>query len=814
MTQGSDIERWRRLSALFDRAVDLPASARDEMVKTECADDPAIRRELQAMLDADTADAILDAGASGLVDPALFANRTDTPPDDPRDDLSQHLGPWQLEHVLGRGGMGVVYAAHRDDHDTLQRAAIKRLHRRWDGSLQAQRFLQERRILAALSHPGVPRLIDHGLDGDGRPWFALEYIDGQTLIEWADGQQLDLRARIDLFRQVCAAVQHAHEHFVVHRDLKPGNILVDTDGHPKVLDFGVAKRMDEHASATRTGVFAGFTPEYAAPEQISGGTITAATDVYALGVILYQLLAGCLPLTFDHDDLRATAEAITSRTVARLDQAITTGVPHEVQSRLQQRCVDLKSFRRFVRGDLSRIVQTALAKEPQRRYASVMALADDLKRFLEGRTVSVSGDTFGYRAGKFTRRNRWSVAMAVLAVLALGTGVTGIALQTQEAKAQATRAIAEAARAEKSAALAKQESDRLAAANEFLRSVFASANPVNSGTPNITLEKALDTALAQMDEGGEEAPQPYLWVLLAAADSYEALGRRNKALAAVQRALQLQEKRLPDSKQDRARVLANLAWMRRTEKPAQSLRWAKEAARLAVASSPPGGTVIREAYSVLAGAQLEAGDLAGALISTRASRQAIIDAGERSDNGDVITLYSNEGYILAQLKRYDEALVAMRKGIALRSDTFATDSVIVLLQRLMVANTLHQAGRSREALAEFDAALPSLKRQVGADNDRVQQYTFLRARALIELGRVDEALPSLKSVYSYGREHPEDTNALGFGRGYARALAIANRCSEAAAVLDALQRRKVKHDDTTIYDDPRAGSRCMPAAKG
>ena len=351
--------------------------------------------------------------------------------------------------MLGRGGMGTVYAARRDDRDTLQRAAVKRLHRRWDGSLQAQRFLQERRILAALSHPNIPRLLDHGLDDDGRPWFALELVEGKPLTTWADERRLDLRERLDLFRTLCTAVQHAHEHFVVHRDLKPANILVDDEGHPRVLDFGIAKRIDDAPGATRTGMFVGFTPDYAAPEQISGGPISAATDVYALGVVLYQLLAGRLPYTLDHDDLRATAETISARSADRLDQAITTGTAQEVDARLAQRGTDLRAFRRFVKGDLSRIVQTALAKEPQRRYPSVQAFSSDLERFLQGRTVSVSGDTFGYRARKFIGRNRWGVAMAVLAGLLLVGGLAGIAMKTREVQHEAARANAEAQRAEK-----------------------------------------------------------------------------------------------------------------------------------------------------------------------------------------------------------------------------------------------------------------------------------------------------------------------------------------------------------------------------
>ena len=196
------------------------------------------------MLAADSIPHAFDQGAAGRGNPG----KRRCPGTRRRRDAkasARRLGHWMLERMLGRGGMGTVYAARRDDRDTLQRAAVKRLHRRWDGSLQAQRFLQERRILAALSHPNIPRLLDHGLDDDGRPWFALELVEGKPLTTWADERRLDLRERLDLFRALCTAVQHAHEHFVVHRDLKPANILVDGEGHPRVLDFGIAKRIDD-----------------------------------------------------------------------------------------------------------------------------------------------------------------------------------------------------------------------------------------------------------------------------------------------------------------------------------------------------------------------------------------------------------------------------------------------------------------------------------------------------------------------------------------------------------------------------------------
>ena len=453
--------RWQRLSQLFDRAIDLDAAGRAALIEAECGEDPTLRAELERMLAADEATWAIDDGAAALASLPAAAD------DDGADDRDAQIGPWRLGALLGRGGMGSVYAAHRVDGDTGQRAAVKRLRRRWDGSAQAQRFLQERRILARLSHPNIPALIDHGLDHDGRPWFALEFVDGDTLVAWADARRLDLRARIALFLQVAAAVQHAHEHFVVHRDLKPSNILVDRDGRVRVLDFGVAKRLDLAEGATGTGLFAGFTPEYAAPEQVTGGAISAATDVYALGVVLYQLLAGQLPYTFSQDDLRDAAEAITHRTADPLDRALTTGDAAEVQARIERRRTTPAAFQRFVRGDLTRIVQTALAKEPERRYPSVQAFAQDLHRFLEGRPVSVSGDTFGYRARKFVQRNRGVATLAGLVVLVTAVGTAAILVQSARTREHAREA-------ERQAEQARQVRD-------FALQLLRDANPSNGG---------------------------------------------------------------------------------------------------------------------------------------------------------------------------------------------------------------------------------------------------------------------------------------------------------------------------------------------
>lgn len=421
--------RWQQLSALFDQAVDASTQQRQVLIVRTAAQDPDLAAKLASMLKASQADGLLDENLNLRTQRADAVTRPSM------------LGDWVIEYELGRGGTGVVYAARRDAADTGQRAAIKHLHRRWDGSEQVQRFAHERRILARLSHPNIPKLIEHGLDSEGRPWLAQEFVDGIDVLRWAEQQQLTIAARVDLLRDVCAAVQHAHELFVVHRDLKPANLLVDANGHVHVLDFGVAKRTDGlEAGVTTLGALAGFTPEYAAPEQIAGGDVSAATDVYALGVLLYQLITGELPYQIDVQHLGKTAHAIAEQRPKPMEQAIRDLDVSTVQTRLQQRQTTLPSFKRAVRGDLWRIVQRALEKEPQRRYRSVVAMSVDLRRFLQNRPVSVTQSQWGYHARKFVQRNRWAVLLGNAAVLILLMGAASTWLQMQRTGREADMA--------------------------------------------------------------------------------------------------------------------------------------------------------------------------------------------------------------------------------------------------------------------------------------------------------------------------------------------------------------------------------------
>jgi hypothetical protein len=433
-----DPERWRHIEALFDQVLELPAAERHGFLDEACAGDPELRRELDALLaNASTAAASLrDVVASEV---RLLATDAATA------QVGRRIGPFRLIRLLGEGGMGAVYLAERDDAQFAHRVAIKILSHSVGAPEAIARFRDERQILAALEHPNIVRLLDGGNTDDDLPYLVMEHIDGTSITRYADQHQLSVSARIALVRQVCSALLYAHQNLVVHRDIKPSNILVDADGAPKVLDFGIAKLLApvasfEREARTRTG-FAMFTPEYASPEQARGDAVSTATDIYSIGAVLYELACGQPP----HRTAGSALDVL--RVICEVDPP-------------RPSTVGPSGRRRELAGDLDNIILKALHKEPARRYASMDQLSDDLGRFLDGRPVAARTATLGYRVRKFVRRNKGVVAAAILvaATLLVATGVS--LRQAQRADDQAERAEVERVKAIDAAKRAQTEADR------------------------------------------------------------------------------------------------------------------------------------------------------------------------------------------------------------------------------------------------------------------------------------------------------------------------------------------------------------------
>ncbi len=412
-------ENWERIQSLFLEALDLPPEERSAFLDTACGGDSELRREVESLIAHDSADEHLIADALKNTEESLFESE---------DVTGARLGPWRVLQEIGRGGMGAVYLAARDDDEFQKRVAIKVVKGGMDTAEVLDRFRRERQILAHLDYPYIARLIDGGSTSHGRPFLVMEYVEGRTIDAYCREEELDVEARCWLFLKVCAAVSYAHRNLVIHRDLKPGNILVAADGSPKLLDFGVAKLLDPELDSGPTHTISGgrlLTPEYASPEQVRGQLVGTASDVYALGAILFELLTG------------VKAQHVDSHSPAELEKAI---CDREVQP--PSSCIGASdaSLSRRLSGDLDNIVLMAMRKEPALRYSSVDLLAQDISRHLEGRPVTARAPSAGYRFGKFARRNRIWLAAASLATVSLVVGTWASVTAARQARSERRRA--------------------------------------------------------------------------------------------------------------------------------------------------------------------------------------------------------------------------------------------------------------------------------------------------------------------------------------------------------------------------------------
>ncbi len=685
-------ERWQQIRSIFEQAVELEAVARATFLDGACGDDAELRREVDSLLDADTG-AAGEQTSLGAAAPELLKSLHDD------EDLARRrawqgrrVGAWKLVREIGQGGMGAVWLAERDDGAYLQQAAVKLVRSGWHDDDLLRRFRAERQILAALNHPNIARLIDGGL-ADDAPFLVLEYVDGEPLQRWCAEHHLDLEARLRLLLTVCDAVAHAHSRLVVHRDLKPSNILVDRDGQVKLLDFGIAKLLEGEGSREISAIRM-FTPDYAAPEQVRGDAVTTGVDVYALGLLLYELLTGQRPYGQAASTPAAYEQAILTQE-PEAPSRIVTQAHSDAVARIGQ--LDLAALQRRLRGDLDAIVLKALRKRPEDRYASVEALAADLRRYLAKQPVDARRGRWRYRATRFLQRHALSASLAAIALLSLLIGLAAALWQ------------AEQARIERDAA--RREAIKSTRALDFMKTVFEIADPSENLGRSVTAVELLAKGAADLEFQLKDEPEVRAALL-------DTLGSANLGLGQTETAKSLFERGLADA--------------RRSGDP----------------------VAIGHALLGLGSALTRLGDIAA---SEALAREARALALPRDDRGDEVRARTDIRLAVQALTRSDYAVSEplFRSGMATLERLAGHPDPEVAIP---FSSLLHATGRAAEAEQVLQAALAQVRRDSPPIHPGRAALAAQLGTNYSRQGRPAEAEPLLRDALAikiaiYGEQH-------------------------------------------------------------
>lgn len=748
---GIESPRWARLQAMFDAALALPEDERGPYLDNACGDDASLRHEIDAMLAADSAEYRL--GIERLVNDGA-ADRF----------IGIRLGPWRASRRIGRGGMGTVYLAERADGQYEQRVALKVVGPAGSSDAGAPMFQAERRILARLTHPNIARLLDAGFTPEGSAYMVMELVDGSPITTYCDTHRLGIDERLRLFRLVCHATQHAHQALVVHRDLKPSNIFVSVDGQVKLLDFGVAKLLEAEPGVPEgaTREHRAVTLAYAAPEQLRGEPITTATDVYALGVVLYELLAGRRPF-----DVATASPLDVERRIRTTDPP----PPSQAASWPDREGVDpteaatarkttAQKLAKRLRGDLDRIVLKALRREPERRYASAGQLADDIDRYLDGRPVSAQPDSVAYRARRFVARNRLGVAVSAGLVMLLAGFSVAMAVQARRIAAERDRAQVEQRKAEQVVRL--------------LVDLFQTANPdIVPGGDRLAVGEFLDRAEARVlrELGAEPELASRMWHVLGLMHHARSENDHARDLLEAARA---ERRRL--SGDDAPETLAIemdlgrlLAWMGEADRARELLDDAVARIQRTLGVDHP---LAASAYHALAG-------LSPRFEQQQQYLERALDIGRRqlppADHDRIRYTTSLAGAY------YRSGRLADAKALfeeALRSAETLNDGRTTILVSVLndFATYDHTIGDFEGAEAKHRRALALATDLVGADSFQVANALNNLAVVLASQGRLREAADMFEETY--------DRHVALFGEGHWRAINTRRNVGMAMLLLD------------------------------
>ncbi|MDO4709610.1 MAG: serine/threonine-protein kinase [Pseudomonadota bacterium] len=700
-----DRSRWQQLSAALDALLDLPPSQRAARLAEIAGQDAAFAEALRGLLaQEDSHDSLLDS-------PLLTA------PPGPRE--GEHIGPYRLEKLLGEGGMGQVWLAERADGLYQRHVALKLLRPGLADPNLRLRFTRERQILARLAHPHIARLLDAGISAEGQPYLALEKVEGEGLLEYCRKRGVGLRQRLQIFCQVCAAVSHAHANLVVHRDLKPSNILVTEAGEVRLLDFGIAKLLDGNESdppeATHTGVRS-FTLHYAAPEQIRGSAITTQTDVYSLGVVLYELLTGEKPYRLKRESHAQWEEAILAGEPLRPSVTVLRGGNDEAVPGVERR-----RWARMLAGDIDNIVLKALAKQPGERYPSAEALSLDIQRHLDGLPVLARRQSLGYRLRKFINRQRWAILLTALVLASLLSLLLLIWSQRQQA-------VRETARAQ--------------ALQDFVIALFDNAGASGAGLP-LDVESLLDAGEARGERELARQPRAHAELLGVMARIRIALGQYEEA-----RALLMRQAGLLDSMPDTPKALqldasTQRGRLQRLQGDAAgciaTLQPLQGEARSAQAQLP---ALAADYYSQLARCQRSMGERSTArrlFEQSLSLRRSVL-----ADDVGVVENLTDIAALSVDARDYPQALRGFQHALAQLRQIAGTRHRLAIDILRSIATTQQQMGQNAAAARSYGEALQLSEELLGAAHPGTIGLRRQEASLLLALGQLQQADEKLR----------------------------------------------------------------------
>lgn len=728
-------DRLVQLQALFEQALDASAPDAELLLAGLHGSDPDMAARLRRLLEA-------HARTGRAMDRPALATHLGLPDQEEDRWIGQRVGVYQVQRQIGFGGMGAVYEAVRADDEYQMRVAIKFLRHHASGEIALRRFRAERQILASLSHRNIAALLDGGVTEDGQPYFVMEYIEGEPITTWCDSRQLPVSERLALFRQVCGAVQYAHQSLVIHRDLKPGNILVTQDGTVKLLDFGIAKLLPiaddttggEHP-VTQAGLRA-YTPEYASPEQVLGEPVSTRSDVYALGVVLFELLTGERPFT------------AAGRGAMEVMQLVTLADPPKPSARVRPERTALLGERSHSRaqgrvsGDLDAIVLQALRKEPERRYGSAAEFSDDLQRHLAGLPVLARPDSLGYRTGRLIRRHRAATAALTLAVVSL---VAGTVISLGQARAAETERV------------------RATEVTEFLTTMLGAASPGAFGR-DVQVREVLDSASVR---AADLADRPLLEAEIRTiiGGTYEALGEFALAESEYQTVLARHELASPRGSRATGFALSRLSsaleFQGRYVEADSVLQLAGEVfGRHAPQELATSDFYEHRARLVIRLGRMEdAADLLRTALDMELRQDPIDDA-------DIATVYANLGVVVSELGRHAEAETLLVAGVeaARRAHGDVHPAVAAILSPL--ATVQESAGKPAEADATYRATIAMRRELLGPEHPDLAWTMFNYADHLVRVGRYSDGAEWARRVLelrgrSLSDAHPAVSTAMG-----------------------------------------------------